>query len=245
LPSQPVPTGRFQLLRADFRGKEFDAMGDGLADNLVERFKDIRLDGAYLPATQALTTAGLAKLVQLPAFADLSYLCLYDCGVDDGMFTHLAKLKRLNNLEAIGLSNVTGKGLGALEACPCLQLVTLLESPLCPEAIRDMQALSALNYLNITGVPCTAEHVAAVTRLKITRLNIARAGINDTLAAELADMGGLEHLRIGGNPVTDKGLAALKKLKALHFLDVRNTRVTEACVADLQQALPACKIQRD
>jgi hypothetical protein len=42
--------------------------------------------------------------------------------------------------------------------------------------------------------------------------------------------------------VTDAGLKELKELKQLQSLDLRYTKVTEAGVKDLQDALPECRI---
>src|SRR5438552_2461631 len=49
-------------------------------------------------------------------------------------------------------------------------------------------------------------------------------------------------VNLGGAKVTDAGLKELKDLKKLTLLWLRDTKVTDAGVADLQKALPACKI---
>ncbi len=119
------------------------------------------------------------------------------------------------------------------------------DTPLTAEGIEDLQQLPALEYLNLSLVPCTSQHVAALARLKINQLIVASTGIDDSMAARLAPMENLTSLSLPRNPLTDKGLAEFKKLKRLKNLDVSVTEVTATGVADLQKALPDCKIQRE
>ena len=55
-------------------------------------------------------------------------------------------------------------------------------------------------------------------------------------------MSELNSLMLAGTQVTDKGLVHLKGLTNLKSLNLMNTQVTHAGVADLQKALPKCKI---
>jgi hypothetical protein len=49
-------------------------------------------------------------------------------------------------------------------------------------------------------------------------------------------------LALSDTQVTDAGLKLLVALKQLESLDLRNTMVTDAGVAELQRALPNCRI---
>jgi hypothetical protein len=44
--------------------------------------------------------------------------------------------------------------------------------------------------------------------------------------------------------VTDAGLKELAQIQGLTILDIRHTKLTKAGVAELQKALPKCKILR-
>jgi internalin A len=52
-------------------------------------------------------------------------------------------------------------------------------------------------------------------------------------------------LTVSDTKVTDSGLVHLKGLTKLLELDLRKTKVTTAGVADLQKAIPNCKIEWD
>ena len=54
----------------------------------------------------------------------------------------------------------------------------------------------------------------------------------------------LEVLNIRGTKITDAGLKHLEGLKQLQELHLEDTQVTDAGIAELQKALPNCKIQR-
>ena len=51
-------------------------------------------------------------------------------------------------------------------------------------------------------------------------------------------------VNLGHTKVTDAGLKELKDLKQLTSLNLAETKVTADGVADLQKALPGCKITR-
>ena len=92
-----MPDGPFRLVTVNFAtdGAEASKLGDNFAEKLATHLKGVRLTDLYLPHAQSLTTVGVATLVQLPECAGVSYLSMGGCGVDDGVFAHLAKLPNL------------------------------------------------------------------------------------------------------------------------------------------------------
>jgi hypothetical protein len=239
---QPLPNGPFRLVGVAFGGEAVDKLGNRLVDELAIHLRGVRLTHVYLP--RSLDANGIARLIALPEFAHLSYVNCGSSVADDRLFSHLAKLPNLSNLDGGILQNVTGKGISALKVCPLTDL-TLIHTPLVPEAIEEMQQLASLRYLNISAVPCTERHVAALARLKISSLIAGSAGIDDAMAMVLAKMDTMEVLSLPGNSLTDKGLAEFKKLRRLKSLDLSGTQVTAAGVDELQKALPECKIRRE
>jgi hypothetical protein len=66
----------------------------------------------------------------------------------------------------------------------------------------------------------------------------------DVVLSQIERLTGIKHVSLTYSDVSDEGLAHLKGLDELERLDVRNTKVTEAGVADLERALPGLAIQR-
>ena len=70
--------------------------------------------------------------------------------------------------------------------------------------------------------------------------------ITDAGLKEVAKLQQLKVLSLSGaKHVTDTGLKEVAKLKQLDVLSLGNTQVTKAGVAELQKALPKCKISHD
>ena len=213
-----------------------------MAELLAKPLRGVMIRAAHIDS-RTLSTAGLAKLVRLPEMHELQMVWLKNDVLDDGVFAELATLPNLIGLETAGCSKVTGKGVHALKACPKLDGLTLSVCPLTPEVIEELQQLPVLAHLNIDGVPCTARHVAALVPLKLKLLLIANTGIDDAMAARLAEMETLEELTLTANPLTDKAVADLKRLRRLRKLNLVGTQMTAAGVAELRQALPMCRIE--
>ncbi|MCH9655585.1 MAG: hypothetical protein K0U86_09530 [Planctomycetes bacterium] len=77
------------------------------------------------------------------------------------------------------------------------------------------------------------------------KLDITNCKITDSGLEHLKDSKNLKSLELQLTPVTDIGLQHLHGLKKLESLDLRETKVTPRGVADLQKALPNCKISSD
>ena len=67
--------------------------------------------------------------------------------------------------------------------------------------------------------------------------------VTDAGLAHLAGLTALEFLHLGGTQVTDAGLVHLAGLTALEYLNLSRTQVTDVGVAELQTALPSCRIE--
>jgi hypothetical protein len=241
--NQALPETPFRLVRVGINTTVFEEKGDELADKMAPHLVGIRLHEVYVPKT--LTTAGLAKLVQLPALAEVTMVGLEGDRLNDGIFLHLAKLPKLVNVDGVEMTKITGKGSRVLKACPQLQMMTLLNATLTPEGIEEFRQLPELRYLNIDGTPLTDQHAKALAKLQLTHLIASATGCDDVMASRLAEMQTLSALHLQATPLTDKGLAEFKKLKELKELKIGLTEVTEAGIADLKKALPDCVISRE
>jgi hypothetical protein len=136
-------------------------------------------------------------------------------------------------------------------------------------AARTMQGLSkvpALAGLGPLGIRNTIPPApAAVPPQDVSELTFSGNGVNDrsleplrglpglrvlNLAGTAVTGAGLEHLKglvrlnLRSSAVTDEGLEHLHRLTQLRELDLTGTRVSDAAVRRLQEALPAMKITR-
>jgi hypothetical protein len=75
-------------------------------------------------------------------------------------------------------------------------------------------------------------------------LAVTYARITDAGLAHLQGLTELQALYLGDTQITDAGLEYLKGMSRLKNLDLTGTKVTDAGVAELQKALPNCKIER-
>jgi hypothetical protein len=83
------------------------------------------------------------------------------------------------------------------------------------------------------------------TLTALEELHLYRTKVTDAGLKELAELKGLKELHLQETKVTDAGLKELAGLKGLQELHLRGCReVTDAGVAELQKALPDCKIRR-
>lgn len=69
--------------------------------------------------------------------------------------------------------------------------------------------------------------------------------VTDAGLKHLAGLSGLKELNLQGTKVTDAGLKHLTALTSLETLSLGKTQVTPGGVAQLQKALPQCKVRTD
>ena len=80
---------------------------------------------------------------------------------------------------------------------------------------------------------------------KLETLELPGNSITDAGLVHLKGVTGLQELNLNMTKITDAGLVHLKDLTKLKRLRLHLTDVTGAGVADLQKALPNCKIYSD
>jgi hypothetical protein len=112
-------------------------------------------------------------------------------------------------------------------------------------ALVHLESLPRLTDLNL-GYTDTSDsglsHVRNLTELEGLGLNGTL--VSDTGMHHLARLKRLEWLNLHETHVTDDGLKQLRTLTSLKDLDIRETPTTRQAAAQLQEALPGCKIRR-
>ena len=75
-------------------------------------------------------------------------------------------------------------------------------------------------------------------------LSLGCPTLTDLFAKNLAELKQLKRLSLAGSGLSDAGIKHLAGLTNLESLDLRRTKASAAGVAELQKALPNCKIIR-
>lgn len=167
-----------------------------------------------------LRSATSQDLAHLQALKSLRRLVLEERMNDE----ELAWLQSLNKLEFLRLDKpeLSGSGLSHLESMTKLETLEIWGG----YRVKDQQL-----------VPL--EGLAG-----LRRLCVANTPIGDAALRHVRGPRRLESLDLRSTGITDAGLEHLKALSSLRILELSHTKVTEAGVADLQEALPECKIVR-
>jgi hypothetical protein len=101
--------------------------------------------------------------------------------------------------------------------------------------------------LDLAGIGQSATDDVRLTGLSrlqsVIWLGASNLVIQDAALKEVSGLKNLRWLDLRGTRVTDAGLKDLAGLKNLQLLDLRGATVTAAGIAELQKALPACRIE--
>ncbi|MDB5340419.1 MAG: Serine/threonine protein kinaserelated protein [Planctomycetaceae bacterium] len=238
----PLPVTPFRIQNVSLLGPDLDALGDRFVEVLAEKFQGVHLHGVIIQVP-TLTMKGFAKLVELPAFSEMSTLSLGSEMLNDGAFAELAKLTKLRHLDLGGAGNLTGQNILTLQACSGLTTLSVKGSRLSPEALDEIGRLPKLTLLDVDGLVCSEAHFVALGKLKVNYLGLNHTGFDDKLATHFPDMESRETLNLYGNPLTDLGLADLQRMKSLKTLILFNTQVTQTGVEAFRKAVPNCEVR--
>jgi hypothetical protein len=124
-----------------------------------------------------------------------------------------------------------------------------LNGKLTDSDLTILKEITTLKELGLTYTKTTDQgliHLKGLTNLEV--LNLYGTKITDTGLGHLKALPNLEVLNLGGNRITDGCLVHLKGLTKLKKLNLVNTfpksgMISDATIAELQKALPNCKIE--
>jgi internalin A len=124
--------------------------------------------------------------------------------------------------------------------------VNLAGVPVGDGDLKSVAALTRLKTLDLSVCLAVTDaglkHLTGLKRLEV--LNLGYSGVTDAGVKRLAALTELRTLNLAGDSVTDEGLNALAGMTKLRSLILTRTQVTDKGVAELQKALPDCKIDR-
>ncbi|MEO2036848.1 MAG: hypothetical protein ABGZ35_32635 [Planctomycetaceae bacterium] len=136
----------------------------------------------------------------------------------------------------------SGDGLIKLQKHPLFRSLHL-SVPMGPISDRQIGELVGLRALGLHHESVSNETVAFITNItELRSLSLQNSSVDDDGISHIVKLTKLQTLFLDGSKVTDAGLKSLENLKSLSLLSVRDLVVSPPAVADLQAALPDCKI---
>jgi len=166
----------------------------------------------------ALKKLGVHFLVPNEQGEPTQFTAAFNEGIDDAKLAYLEDMHHLEHI-LLQATDVSDAGLVHLKGLTSLKTLWL-------------------NKTRVTDVGLV--HLKGLTNLEILQLPQS-SKITDKGLMHLAGLTNLANLDLGGTSITDAGLVHLKGLNKLEMLALPKN-ITDAGVAELQKALPDCKI---
>jgi beta-lactamase regulating signal transducer with metallopeptidase domain len=201
--------------------------------NLTIRTEAI-LKGAS-PSSRQLDDACLAQLAELKSL-EILYLASHD--ITDAGLTHLAKLPALRELR-LSTPTVRGPGLVSFVGHPALQSLNFFRQGFGDADLKYLSNLTSLKRLCLAGLPISDKGLVALSNLTaLEELNLYNTQITGEGLVYLKPMRSLKRLDIskfGDNKtrVRDSGIAHLREIKSLEYLNALSNELTDRSLADL------------
>jgi hypothetical protein len=180
-----------------------------------------------LHLNKAITDEGLATLARLHRLVELR---LTDSQVTDAGMKVLKNFPGLQRLDLEG-TQVTAKGLEALKGAPLKQLH--LGPKMTDAASQALKSFSALVQLHANQAAFTDQAIPAIAALPRLHTLFLSPSVSDKGVAALARMRSLRRLDLTGVAMTNRGAASLSTLKDLEELALTRTQVGDTGLAAL------------
>lgn len=160
---------------------------------------------------------------------------------DDGL-RHVGRLRGLVELKLSG-TKITDDGLANLRRLSSLESLDVGATRIRGVGLRSLATLPRLRAVDLGMTALDREGVAALSALpRIQELLLADNLIDASDLRVVANLPALKRLVLENTQIDDRGLACLRDTATLTYLNVEITDTSAAAVAELQQALPRCKI---
>lgn len=190
-------------------GQLTDEMLEALAG--VDTIRTLDLSGC-----KHVTDAGIRHLQRLPA---LRHLDLSGTLVTDQGLQVIRELRALEHL-SLAWTRISDDGIGAVAACDRLAHLDVSGTAVRGGALRALEGNNALRHLHVALDDDQCSWLAGLPAF-------VAAGEPDDSAAEYSVFGvtgAPTHLSLRG-PFTDRGLAAIARLRGLYSLDIDDSRL--------------------
>ncbi len=176
--------------------------------------------------------------------SSISHIAVRTSFATDALLRQLAQHPGLLGINVDTRSTVTADGIVALKGCTQLQIL-IFHAPASPEVCGACSQLSGLRLFGIGNPIVSKELLASIIQLRqIESLSLQNTGITDNDLLSIQKMTKLKTLLLDNAKVTDEGLKTLKSFSGLTRLGMMGLNVTPQAVAELEAALPNCKVQK-
>ena len=233
--------------------KRLDLSETRIGDHGLRYLRNARaIADLNLRYAEMITDEGVSALKN---WKHLTRLNLEGTKITDSSLQQLSALLSLEALN-IGSVQVTDAGLGALTSLTNLKELTLGGDKLTDAGLQPLRELPGLTVLALGGaqrqdsglwsVSFTQPGLDAIATLKALR----RLSLNGTLinARGLETIRGLSQLELldlhDCTRIGDDAIPALTAMRALRFLDITDSKVSEAGFEKLRRQKPGCRILR-
>lgn len=155
------------------------------------------------------------------------------------------QIKKLSHLENVRLSDssISDIGLANLDGLAHLRQLELVRLKVTARCVESLKKLADLQILNLEGSHLSQVALANLRKLsQLSELQMDRVLLFDDGLASVRQLKQLTALSLQDTQLTDASLVKLQVMTQLRSLDLTANRVSDAGVADLQRALPRCKI---
>ncbi|MGD9683854.1 MAG: protein kinase [Candidatus Obscuribacterales bacterium] len=144
---------------------------------------------------------GMKVLEELPLLG----LSFRRCGIDNKVLEHASKIKTLTQLELVRSTGFDAKGLALLKNCPKLAIVSLSDTDIGDNEVRELTGIKSLR-----------------------RLDLGRCeGVTGKGLAALTQVAGLEELILNKTSIKPEELNLLKRFRNLRVLSVTELKLTD------------------
>jgi serine/threonine protein kinase/Leucine-rich repeat (LRR) protein len=147
-----------------------------------------------------------------------------------------AGMYSLRAINLAGAERLNPELLVKLHELPTLETLSLADTPLTDEDLRQLAGCKSLRDLTLSGTKITSAGIASLAKLpSLVRLYVARTPIGEAGVRQACNLPRLTHLSLQQVALTDDDLPLLKRLKELQWLDLSATPVSDAALTHLAE----------
>ena len=184
-------------------------------------------------------------LAELEGMNDVELLLLQFTGISDAGLAHVRNLTNLKTVYISG-AGISDACLAHLKGLTRLSDLSLHGTRVSDNGLVHLRGLTNLSELSLSGTKVSDAGLAHLKGLtNLSRLALSHTSVSDIGLMHLKGLTKLSRLDLRHTQVSDAGLVHLRGLTSLRRLDLDfDTRVTDAGIKPLKQALPSLTIEQ-